>query len=298
VEINLTKHFQYPNKIKEIKNGYDKIGRPDQIYFQSTISGDFNFYESLMRKDDLHLTPIVSPLHPSGILSYKYKLVEIETTADKDTIYKIEINPRSVGTSTMKGYLYILKSEWVLTKVDVSMHKGNLKKYDDIRIVQEFEKSDSLWLLKKQLFEYKTKYGRETVNGVTQVVYSDYQINPDFPPKFFSNEVGVTTKEAYERDTTYWDEIRPIPLTAKEQRTKFVQDSLKAIYTSETYLDSVDAVFNKLTVLKVLWFGIEHRDRKKKTQWYFSSLADLIEPIQIGGLRIGPGFNYFKKWVN
>lgn len=298
VEINLTKHFEYPNKIKEIKNGYEKIGRPDQIYFQSTVSGDFNFYESLMRKDDLHLTPIVSPLHPSGILSYKYKLVEITTTPDNDTIYTVEISPRSVGTTTMTGKLYILKSEWVLTKVDVSMHKGNLKVYDDIRIVQEFEKSDSLWLLKKQLFEYKTKYGRETVNGITQVVYSKYIINPSFPPKFFSNEVGVTTKEAYERDTTYWDEIRPIPLTREEQRKKFVQDSLKAIYTSEAYLDSVDAVFNKITALKVLWFGIEHRDRNKKTQWYLSSLANIVEPFEVGGVRFGPGFDYFKKWKN
>ena len=298
VEINLTKHFKYPNKIKEIKNGYEKIGRPNQIYFQSTVSGDFNFYESLMRKDDLHQTPIVSPLHPSGILSYKYKLTEIETTLDNDTIYTIEISPRSVGTSTMRGKLYILKSEWVLTKVDVTMHKGNLKKYDDFRIIQEFEKQDSLWLMTKQNFEYSTKYGRETVKGETQVVYSNYIVNPEFPEKFFSNEVGIVTKEAYERDSTYWDEIRPIPLTPEEQRKKFVQDSLMAIYTSEAYLDSVDAVFNEITALKVLWFGITHRDRKKKTQWYLSSVADVVEPVEIGGLRFGPGFNYFKKWEN
>ncbi|MFT5819037.1 MAG: hypothetical protein ACI8ZM_000259 [Crocinitomix sp.] len=298
VEINLTKHFQYPNDIKEIRNGYEKIGRPDQIYFQSTTSGDFNFYESLIRKDDLHLTPIVSPLHPSGILSYKYKLTAITTTLDNDTIYTVQISPRSVGTSTLKGELYILKSEWVLTGVDLSMHKGNLKKYDDFRIIQEYEKKDSLWLLEKQTFEYKTKYGRETVKGMTQVVYSDYVINPVFEKKYFSNEVGVTTKEAYERDTTYWDEIRPIPLTVHEQRTKFVQDSLKAIYTSETYLDSVDAVFNKITALKVLWFGFQHRDREKKTQWFLSSVAHLIEPINVGGIRFGPGFEYFKKWEN
>ena len=34
VEINLTKHFQYPNDLKEIRNGYEKIGNPNQIYFQ------------------------------------------------------------------------------------------------------------------------------------------------------------------------------------------------------------------------------------------------------------------------
>lgn len=297
VEIQLTKHFQYPNNIKEIRTGYDKIGNPDQIYFQSTVSGDFNFYNSLVKKFDLHQTPIVSPLHPSGILSYKYKLTEINTVGN-DTIYTVEVSPRSVGTTTIEGKLYILKDEWVLTKVDLSMHKGNLKKYDDFRIVQEFEKRDSLWLLRKQNFEYSTKYGRETVFGATQVVYSDYVINPQFDKKFFSNEVGITTKEAYERDTSYWGKIRPIPLTPEEQRKKFTQDSLKAIYTSEAYLDSIDANFNKITALKVLWFGIEHRNREKKTQWYLSSVGDIIELIQIGGIRFGPGVEFFKKWEN
>ncbi|UKN03547.1 DUF5686 and carboxypeptidase regulatory-like domain-containing protein [Paracrocinitomix mangrovi] len=295
VEINLEKHFQYPNKIKEIRNGYDKLGRPDQIYFQTTTSGEFNFYESLIRKDDLHRTPIVSPLHPAGILNYKYKLKEV-IEIENDTIYKVEISPRSVGTSTMEGFLWILKSEWVLTKVDVSMHKGNLKIYDNFRITQDYEKIDSFWVVSKQSFEYDTKYFKEKVHGITTVSYSNWNFNPTYPPKFFNSEIGVTTKEAYERDSTYWDQIRPVPLTPEEQRKKFVQDSLTAIYTSEKYLDSVDAVFNKITWLKALWFGFEHRNREKKEQWYISSVAQLIEPISAGGPRIGPGFQYFKKW--
>lgn len=295
VEINLEKHFQYPNKMKEIRTGYDKIGKPDQIYFQTTTSGDFNFYESLIKKYDLHRTPIVSPLHPAGILSYKYKLKEV-IHQDNDTIYKIEVSARSVGTSTMEGYLWVLKNEWVLTKVDVSMHKGNLKKYDNFHLIQEYEKIDSFWVVNKQVFEYDTKYFKEKVKGITTVKYSNWNFYPDFPPKHFSNEIGITTEEAYDRDSTYWDAIRPVPLTVEERRKKFVQDSLTAIYTSERYLDSVDAVFNKITWLKALWFGFEHRNRHKKEQWYISSVADLIEPITAGGPRIGPGFQYFKKW--
>lgn len=297
VEIGLTQHVQMPNKSKEIRTAYQTIGNPDQIYFQSTVNGEFNFYKSLIRKDDLHTSPIVSPLHPSGILSYKYRLVDIITEGN-DTIYKIEIGARDVGSSTMEGHLYIKKHEWVLTKIDVTLHKGNLKIYDNFRIIQEYEKKDSLWLVSKQVFEYDTKYGKETVHGTTTVVYSNYIINPVFPEKFFTNELGTTVEEAYERDSTYWEELRPIPLTEEELRKKFVQDSLTAYYTRKEYLDSVDAVFNKITFLKVLYFGIEHRNREKKTQWYVSSLVDLWEPVGIGGMRIGPGFDYFKKWEN
>lgn len=297
VEINIQKHFEYPNKIKEIRTGYDKLGKPEQIYFQTTTGGEFNFYKSLVKQYDVHKTPIVSPLHPSGILSYKYKLRDIEYV-NNDTIYKVEISPRSVGTSTLEGYLWILGGEWVLTKLELKMKKGNLKKYDNFSINQQFEKIDSFWVLKRQSFEYDTKYMKETVKGITTVAYSNYTFNPEYGDKFFSNEVGITTEEAYERDSSYWDKIRPEPLTKEEQRKKFVQDSLTAIYTSEAYLDSVDQVFNKITALKVLWFGLEHRNRHKKEQWYFSSLADLYEPVAAGGMRIGPGAEYFKKWEN
>ncbi len=298
VEINIEKHFQYPNKIKEIRTGYDKIGKPEQIYFQTTTGGEFNFYKSLVRQEDVHKTPIVSPLHPSGILSYKYKLKEIITEeGSNDTIYKIEISPRSVGTSTLEGFLWIKKGDFVLTKLDLAMHKGNLKKYDDFHIIQSFEQIDSFWVMTRQSFEYSTKYMKETIKGITTVAYSNYKFNPVYPPKYFSNEVGVTTEEAYERDSTYWGSIRPEPLTQEEQRKKFVQDSLTAIYTSEEYLDSVDANFNKITALKVLIMGIEHRNRHKKTQWFISSVAELFNLSQ-GGVRIGPEFQLFKKWKN
>jgi hypothetical protein len=297
VEINLVRHFQMPNNVKEIRTGYQTVGKPSQIYFQTTVNGEFNFYKSLIHKEDLHTSPIVSPLHPSGILSYKYKLVEI-ITEGKDTIYKVEIGPRDVGTSTMEGHLYIKKHEWVLTKIDVTLNKGNLKIYDKFHLVQEYQKLDSVWVVSKQVFDYDTKYAKETVHGTTTVVYSNYLFNPVFPPKFFNNELGTTTEDAYERDSTYWQEVRPIPLTEEELRKKFVQDSLTAIYTKKEYLDSVDAVFNKITFLKVLYFGIEHRNREKKTQWYLSSLANFYEPVSIGGMRIGPYADYFKKFEN
>ncbi|MFT6245209.1 MAG: hypothetical protein ACJA0U_002655 [Salibacteraceae bacterium] len=297
IEINLEKHYQYPKDIKEIRTGYEKIGNPDQIYYQSTVGGEFNFYKSLVNKEDLHLGPIVSPLHPSGILSYKYKLTEIQTEGE-DSIYVVKISSRSVGNSTISGFLYIKKHDWVLTKVDLAMRKGNLKIYDDFRIIQEFVQADSLWLLDKQTFEYKTKYGKESVMGTTTVDYSNYKINPVFPKKFFSNELGVTTKEAYERDSTYWDKIRPIPLTLEEQRSKFVRDSLQSIFTSKIYLDSVDSIYNKVTFLKVGFLGVGHMNREKKTRWMFPSVVSLVEPIAMGGIRFGPRISYFKKWEN
>jgi len=300
LESQIKVNFQMPNSIKEERTAHSRIGRSQQLYLKrSPIYPKlrFDFYQGLIKQEFLHETPIVSPLHASGILSYKYRLKEI-ITEGQDTIYKVKISPRSVGTSSLEGFLYIKKHEWALTKVDMTLHKGNLKIYDDFRIIQEYTKFDSVWLVTSQRFEYQTKYFKETIFGVSEITYSNYKLNPVFPKKFFGAEVAATTKEAYERDSTYWKKIRPAPLTPEEQRKKFLQDSLLAIYTSEAYLDSVDAAFNEITFLKVAVLGIGHRNREKKTQWYFSSLVDFIEPLGIGAPRAGPRIDYFKKFDN
>jgi hypothetical protein len=300
LETYITVNFEYPNKLKEIKTAQSKLGNPQQIYLKhSPITADayFNFYEGLLFKDRLHETPIVSPLHSSGILSYKYRLKKI-ITEGQDTIYKVHVSPRSVGTTTLEGDLYIKKHEWVLTKIDLSMHKGNLRQYDDFRIIQEYEKTDSVWLVTKQTFIYETKYGKETVKGQTDVVYSNYNLSPNFPEKYFNNEVGITKDDAYKKDSTYWQKIRPVKLTKEEQRKKFVQDSIKVAHTKKEYLDSIDAVYNKVTWEKVLWFGVTKRNRSKKTEWFLPSLPELIKPVSIAGPRVGLPLFYRKKFEN
>lgn len=85
-------------------------------------------------------------------------------------------------------------------------------------------------------------------------------------------------------------------MTLEEQRFIIVRDSIRDAFNRKEYLDSIDAVFNKITVLKILWFGVEHRNRAAKTQWSLNSIAATARPLYPAGPRIAPGFSYFKKW--
>jgi hypothetical protein len=127
-------------------------------------------------------------------------------------------------------------------------------------------------------------------------VFSNYNFQPNFGNKFFGTEVAVTEKEAYEKDSTYWSETRQGILTDEERKFILVKDSIFQAQNRKEYLDSVDSVFNKVTFLKVLWFGIDHRNRAKKNQFTFASLASLVQPLFIGGPRVAPWVDYFKKW--
>jgi hypothetical protein len=295
-EVQLHRSYAPPNQVKEIRNAYKAFGDVSQLYYTTTVKSNFNFFENLLHLDDLHQTPVSSPISAPGIVAYKYKLEE-KYEENGRMISKIKITPRNTATSTMEGYIWVVDTLWLIQKLDLTMNKGNLLIYDHFRIQQEYTlQGDSLCVLDKQVLTYGVKYKTEVSQCKTEALYSNYNFQPSFAKKYFNAEVAVTEQAAYERDSAYWEQKRGIALTDEEIRFIRAKDSIRDYMNRKEYLDSVDAVFNKITVLKVLWFGVDHRDRDKKQQWGFGSVASTIQPINIGGPRVSPSFDYFKKW--
>ncbi len=295
-EIKLTRDYAPPNKVKETRDAVELNGNQSNLYYTTTVKSNFNFFENLLYLNDLHANPITSPISGPGIISYKYRL-EAQYFEDGQKIHKIKIIPRMSSTSTLSGYIYVIDSLWLVQKIDLTMEKGNLLIYDYFNINQVFDHpGDSMCVLKNQTLTYSVKYKDQTSKCSTIADFSNYNFEPDFPQKYFSNEVAITKSEAYEKDSSYWNNARTVALTLEEQRNIVVRDSIHDAMNRKEYLDSIDAVFNKVTFWKVVWFGVEHRNRAEKTQWFINSVAALARPIYIAGPRIAPGFNYFKKW--
>lgn len=299
VEVDLTRHFAPRNQIKEIRNAYELRGsKRNFLYYTTTVKSNFNFFQNLMHLNDLHQTPISSPISGPGILSYKYRLIE-QYEEDGRKINKIKIIPRNMATTTLSGYIYVIDSLWLIQKLELKMEKGNLLVYDYFNITQEYEnRGDTLSVLTYQRLDYGVKFNSQTSTCTTIANYDNYDFNPNFPPKFFNNELSSTEQEAYDKDTSYWQKTRQVALTDNEKEYILVRDSINDYHNRESYHDSIDKLFNKVTALKVLWWGIDHRNRAKKNQWTINSLAGFIRPIYIAGPRLAPGFFYFKKWDN
>ena len=296
VEVELHRSFAPPNQVKEIRNAYKAFGDVSQLYYTTTVKSNFNFFENLLHLDDLHQTPVSSPISAPGIVAYKYKLEE-KYEENGYMISKIKISPRNTATSTMEGYIWVIDSLWLVQKLDLTMNKGNLLIYDYFRIQQDYQiQGDSLCVLEKQLLTYGVKYKNEVSQCKTEALFSNYNFEPAFAKKYFNSEVAVTSQEAYERDSSYWVQKRAIALTDEEIKYIRAKDSIRDYLNRKEYLDSIDAVFNKVTALKVFWFGVDHRNREKKQQWTIGSIASTAQPIYIAGPRIAPSFDYFKKW--
>ncbi len=299
VEVQLQRNYEPPNKIKEVRTAYKKRGDDKYLYFTTTAKSNINFFQNIINLEDLIKSPVQSPISTAGILTYKYQLVEKNDVEGRPTLNKIKITSRNISASTINGFIWIEDSTWLVKKLEFTITKGNLFIYDEFVIQQEFEiYGDSMSVLKNQIMNYSVSYRKEKFEGTTVVNYNNYNFNPQFEKNFFSNELAYTTEKAYDRDSVYWSDKRLTPLTVEEQELIKKRDSIEMLFTKESYLDSIDRAFNKVTFWKVLWFGVDHRNRKNKTQWTLSSIAGMIRPIYIAGPRVGPDFEFFKKWDN
>ena len=299
LEMQLTLNFQAPENYKEERTAYKVYGSKHGLYVPRFDDADFDFYDNMVEMREITETPIVSPVSRTAILSYKYKLMASEKENGM-LVHKIRVTPRKTGNSTVRGHIYINDELWNINRVDFDMPKGSMKLFDELNIKLDYEEiEDNIWIPTEQTLSYFTKVGKKKkYEGVTVLSYSDIELNYEFPEKFFGAEVSSITQEAYDRDSTYWNENRPVSLSTKEKKLVFYKDSIEAIYNSKEYKDSIQAAFNKVELIEVLWQGMGFRNHERKESFFMTSIPQLVSFDIVGGFRFGPWTSYFRRYDN
>ena len=85
-------------------------------------------------------------------------------------------------------------------------------------------------------------------------------------------EVQLVDKDANERDSSYWAQVRPVPLTAEERTDYQKKDSSEVVRTSRPYQDSLDRKRNEVTPTKLLLTGYTHSNS-------FAKRSTTVQPI-------------------
>ncbi|WP_162053590.1 DUF5686 and carboxypeptidase regulatory-like domain-containing protein [Pontibacter pamirensis] len=98
---------------------------------------------------------------------------------------------------------------------------------------------------------------------------------PIHDDKLFSKEILVVEKEANDRDSVYWAEIRPVPLTHEEVTDYQKKDSLEVIKKSKPYQDSLDQVRNKPSIGSFFIRGYTYSNTYKKRFYSFNPLLSI-----------------------
>ena len=242
-------HFRKPNDEKEIMYSSRVSGDNKAFSFNQVSDMKFSVYENLITLDGLSDRPFISPINENALLSYRYKLLGT-TFEDGKMLNKIEITPKRKTDPCFRGIIYIQENTWRVHSADVYLTKDAKIDFVDTLHIKQLNApvNDSIWMPTGLNMTFNFKVFGFIGDGYFNAVFSDYDMNPAFPKKFFKNEVLKVEDGANKKDTGYWKESRPVPLTDEEQADYRKKDSIGAIKNSDRYKDSIDRKGNKLTL--------------------------------------------------
>lgn len=296
-EINLKVYQSSPNKIKEIRNGVKKIGSIEGLFFLTHTDGDFNFYKNLIDVPALSEMPLLSPISNSGLFAYKFKLLQTYTDSNFK-YYRIKVSPSLLGNALFQGEITIVDSLWAIKSLKLTMPKYHMTEYDFFEVEQTYQLDSGRSCLEYMKFNYQSKAVKNIKSGVTEVFYSNYLFDLTVNKKFFGNEISKTEQEAYERDSSYWTQLRKSPFSTEEIAFIRKNDSIEAIINQKEWRDSVDRIYNRLTFKKLFFFGQGNYKRSVERTWFFKPLIFSYLPFYIAGPRFDYWVNYSKEYKN
>ncbi len=273
-------------QIKEERLGVNKRGNTENLFYLTATDGDFYIYNNMIQAPPVSKIPFVSPLSYSGMLAYKFKTLKTDRK-QKPKVYTIAIRPRQLSNATIEGEITIQDSTWNVMSAEFRLPPAHMPEYDYMEVKQQYENiGDSGRMITRQQFNYYTKTKKGKLYGETTAIYSGYELKKNFRRGYFGNEVSTTSKEAYEKDSTFWKSVRTEPLSQQQALYAKYQDSIYRYMRSEAYLDSMDRMLNKITWEKALIFGQIFNDHKKERMWVLPPITSLIQPISFGGTRL------------
>src|SRR5665213_3667413 len=278
-EVALQYDYESPTRTKEERIGVTRGKKADGLFYLSTTDGNFNFYNNLVKVPAVSEVPILSPVSYSGLLAYKFKTISVKNSNGRKQ-FVISVKPRALSNATVEGEITIADSSWVILHTQFSFPKYHLPEYDFFEVEQDYHfVNDKAWMITNQQFTYYSKAGRKTLSGNTTVTYKDFLLNKTFDKKYFGAEVSTTAQSAYEKDSSFWQTTRTVPLTQKEVRYIHYKDSIYTATHTNAYLDSMDNVMNKITFKKIFISGLIFNDHYKKRSWYIQPITAFFQPF-------------------
>ena len=156
--------------------------------------------------------------------------------------------PRRENDRVFSGILYIVEDQWSIYGLELQVTGSQIQTpaADLVTIKQNlsYDEKTDYWVVRSQTigFEYKILGFEGDGNFVAN--YSNYELNTNFDETVFTNEVLAFAPKANKKDSTYWNTLRPVPLTREEFTDYIKKDSIQTLKKSKIYRDSVDTKNN------------------------------------------------------
>ncbi|HXP49599.1 MAG TPA: DUF5686 and carboxypeptidase regulatory-like domain-containing protein [Bacteroidia bacterium] len=289
-------NFKQPDKIREEMISSKVSGNSQAFSYNQASDMLIDFYKNNIQIDVLSERGLVSPIASDAMFFYKYHLAGSFVENGK-IIDKIEVIPKRQFDPVFRGYIYIQEDTWRIHSTDMYLIKdAQINFLDTIFISQSYlPVTPDVWMLFSNKYKFVFNILGIKGNGVYVSINKNYAINPDFPKNFFNGEILKIDDNANKKDTAYWNQTRPVPLTKEENKDYVRRDSIHAKHETKEYLDSVDARRNKFKI-STLYLGYRYFNRFRKQSFFVGPIIQTVGFNTVQGLNGGLRIGYNKEY--
>lgn len=286
--------FQKPDKMKEEIIASKVSGRDNGFSFNNASSANFDFYDNYLEFD----ANVVSPIADNAFNYYRYQFEGSFFTENRQQINKIKIIPRRETEPVMSGYIYIVDDTYAIYAVDVNFTGTQIQNpaLNTLALKQNFSYNNTtkVWAKNTQTLDFDAGMLGINMSGRFTYVYTNFTFPEKFEKKTFTAEVIKFEENANKKDDSFWNTIRPVPLTGEETTDYLKKDALQEKKKSKTYLDSIDAKRNKFGLTDIIK-GYSYSNSFKK--WSINYNGPLLNTSfnTVQGWNTNIGLSYFKR---
>jgi len=287
--------FKRPDDVHEEMISSKVSGSNKAFSFNRASDLVVNFYNNIQNWEGLSNRPVISPIADNALFYYTYKYIGF-STENGQTIDKILVKPKRIYDACFQGYIYILEDSWRIYGLDLYItKKQNINFVDTLRVSEQFfPVSPRVWMPSSLKFDFTAGLFGFKIGGYYISVYKDYDLAPAFTKKEFS-EVWRIDKGVNKKDSAFWENERPVPLTAEEKTDYKNKAVLAAKKESKPYLDSLDKVNNKFKPDKFLMSGYQHSNRYLHEYYNFDPALTAVKFNTVQGFAINYGASFRKQ---
>jgi hypothetical protein len=286
--------FQKPDKLKEIIVASKVSGNDNGFSFNNAAQANFDFYENNLDFD----VKVISPIADNAFNYYRYKFEGSFADENNKVINKIKVTPKRNSEPAMEGYIYIVDESYAIYAVDLKVSGSQIQNpaLNTLTLKQSFSfnNNNRIWAKNTQTLDFEAGMFGINISGNFTYVYSNFEFPEKFEKKTFTAEVLKFEENANKKEDSFWETIRPVPLTNEEATDYLKKDALQTKKKSEKYLDSIDNKRNKFSFSNLI-SGYSYRNSFKKWSLNYDGplLSTSFNTVQ--GWKTQVGLSYLKR---
>jgi len=289
--------FEQPNKKKEEMIATISAGENAAFSYNKASDLAANFYQDFFFVHGLSSHTFVSPLGGHGLEYYNYNLVgsKIESGV---IVHKILVTPKHTYDPAFTGYIYIADGYWRIYGVDLMLTgKANaLNLVDTMRISQEYVPiRDSVWMPLSIQYNFNGKVLGFQFEGYYLGIYNSYNIDTTFAPGYFNGQRLKVDTTSLGHNLAYWQNVRPVPLTAQESRDYANKADMEAMKEAMERNGVINEGRNRFYILPFIPFGYKAAYNHHHDSLYVQPLVQTLfyNTVQGAGINLKGTFVHY-----